>query len=96
MPDNTKKKELETWLRSIEDSFAALVIPVDTEVAKKCGDMRAYAQAKGHNISVVDGLPAATGSTYKLTLVTRNEKDISGYLHRDSKPLGLVSPFILY
>ncbi len=77
LPDNTKKKDLEAWLRSIEDSFAALVILVDAEVAKKWGDMRASAQTRGHNISVVDGLPAATCSTYKLILVTRNEKGFS-------------------
>ncbi len=77
LPDNLKKKDLGTWLRSIEDSFAELIIPVDAEVAKKWGDMRAYAQAKGHNISVVDGLLAATCSTYKLTLVTRNENDFT-------------------
>ncbi len=32
LPENIKKKDLEAWLRSIEDSFAALVIPVDAEV----------------------------------------------------------------
>ncbi len=77
LPDNTKKKDLETWLRSIEDSFAELIIPVDAEVAKKWGAMRASAQAKGYNISVVDGLLAATCSTHRLTLVTRNEKDFT-------------------
>ncbi len=77
MPDNTKKKDLEAWLRSIEDSFAELIIPVDAEVAKKWGAMHASAQAKGHNINVVDGLLAATCRTYKLTLVTRNEKDFT-------------------
>ena len=68
-------KDLKTWLRSIEDNYADLIIPVDAEVAKKWGDMRASVQAMGHNISVVDGLLAATCSTYNLTLVTRNEKD---------------------
>ena len=77
LPDNEKKKDLETWLESIEASFAELIIPVNAEVAKKWGDMHASAQAKGHNISVLDGLLAATCSTYKLTLVTRNEKDFT-------------------
>ncbi len=77
MPDDTKKKDLKNWLRSIEDSFAELIIPVDAEVAKKWGAMRASAQARGYNISVVDGLLAATCSTYRLTLVTRNEKDFA-------------------
>jgi toxin FitB len=39
--------------------------------------MRAAAKGKGQSLSVVDGLIAATCSTYKLTLVTRNEKDFS-------------------
>ncbi len=77
LPDNPQKKDLEIWLRSIEDSFSELIIPVDAEVAKKWGAMCAFAQAKGRNISVVDGLLAATCSTYKLTLVTRNEKDFT-------------------
>ncbi len=39
--------------------------------------MSACAQAKGHKISVADGLLAATSSIYKLTLVARNEKDFT-------------------
>ncbi len=77
LPDNTKKKDLETWLRSVEDSFAELIIPVDTEIAKKWGALRASAQTRGYTISVVDGLLAATCSTYRLALVTRNEKDFT-------------------
>ena len=75
LPDNTKKKDLAIWLRSMEDGFCESIIPVNAEVAKKWGEMRASAQAKGQHISVVDGLLAATCSIYKLTLVTRNEKD---------------------
>ncbi len=77
LPDDRKKKDLETWLSSIEESYAELIIPVEAEVAKEWGDMRASAQVKGHKISVVDGLLAATSSIYKLTLVTRNEKDFT-------------------
>ncbi len=54
-----------------------MIIPVDAEIAEKWGDMRASAQAKGYNISVVDGRPAATCSTYKLNLAARNEKGFS-------------------
>lgn len=77
LPDNAKKKDLEAWLRSIEESYAELIIPVDEVAARIWGDMRAAAQVRGQNLSVVDGLLAATCSTYKLTLVTRNEKDFS-------------------
>lgn len=77
LPDDKKKKDLQAWLSSIEDSFAELILPVDELVAKKWGDMRALLQAKGFTIGVVDGLLAATCYTYKLTLVTKNEKDFS-------------------
>ncbi len=33
LPDNTKKKDLEIWMRSIVDNFAELIIPVDAEIA---------------------------------------------------------------
>jgi toxin FitB len=77
LPDNAKKKDLEAWLRNIEESYAEVIIPVDEVAARRWGDMRAAAKGKGQSLSVVDGLIAATCSTYKLTLVTRNEKDFS-------------------
>lgn len=77
LPDNAKKKDLEAWLKSIEESYAELIIPVDEEVASRWADLRAAAQVRGQSLSVVDGLLAATCSTYMLTLVTRNEKDFS-------------------
>jgi toxin FitB len=77
LPDNAKRKDLEAWLKSIEESYAELIIPVDEEVASRWADLRAAAQVRGQSLSVVDGLLAATCITYMLTLVTRNEKDFS-------------------
>lgn len=77
LPDKAKKNNLEDWLRSIEHSFADIIVPIDEKIAGKWGQMRAAAQARGNSLSVIDGLLAATCEVYELILVTRNGKDFA-------------------
>jgi len=75
LPENAKRNDLEDWLRSIENSFNDMIIPIDEKIAGRWGEMRAAARARGNSLSVIDGLLAATCDIYELILVTRNEKD---------------------
>ena len=75
LPDGKQKKEINAWLKQIENSYADLIIPVDEKVAARWGEMRALLQSSGITINVVDGLLAATCKVYGLSLVTRNDKD---------------------
>ena len=55
-----------------------LVIPVDIELCRCWGNLRAELQAMGKPISAQDSWIAATALRYDLVLVTHNEKDFSG------------------
>lgn len=75
LPDGRQKKEIITWLKQIENSYADLIIPIDEKVTARWGETRALLQSSGITINVVDGLLAATCQVYSLSLVTRNDKD---------------------
>ncbi len=87
LPDGNKKKDLTTWLDLVVKGFDSRVLPVHNDVCVVWGKMRANAQKKGLNLSVIDGLLAATCAVYKLTFVTRNTKDV------DFTGIGIVSPW---
>ena len=69
----------EKWLGDIlantEDGH---VLPVDTAVARKWGEMTAAAQLQGRTLAIVDALLAATALVHELTVVTRNARDFDG------------------
>jgi tRNA(fMet)-specific endonuclease VapC len=69
----TKRREqLELRLRSY------LVIPVDIELCRVWGAIRAEQQAKGMPISTNDAWIAATARRHSLALVTHNPKHFAG------------------
>lgn len=86
LPESAKRKDLEDWLRSIENNFNEMIIPIDEKIAGKWGEMRAAARAGGNSLSVIDGLLAATCDIYELILVTRNEKDFEATGIRINNP----------
>lgn len=51
------------------------VIPVTDEIARRSGELRGRLRARGATRTQADMLIAATASTHRLTLVTRNEAD---------------------
>ncbi len=71
--DPAKAMALERWLRQVEAAFGGRVLGIDTAVADRWGFMGAV-----RPIPVIDGLLAATAVTHRLTLVTRNDRDIAG------------------
>ena len=71
--DRERAEVLERWLGQVEAAFGTRVLGVDNAVADQWGRMSAI-----RPIPVIDGLLAATAVTNRLTLVTRNDRDVAG------------------
>ena len=71
--DPEKAAVLERWLGQVEAAFGTRVLAVDNAVADQWGRMSAV-----RPIPVIDGLLAATAVINRLTLVTRNDRQITG------------------
>lgn len=71
--DADKAMALERWLGQVEVAFGGRVFGIDNAVADRWGRMAAV-----RPIPVIDGLLAATAVVNDLTLVTRNDRQVSG------------------
>ena len=80
-----KARKLEHWLQSIIEDFDDRLLVVDRNVADVWGSMTVK-----RTLPLVDGLMAATAIAHKLTLVTRNTKDI------DNSGASLLNPFVQF
>jgi hypothetical protein len=73
-----KRLALQLWVdEELTARFAARLIPIDFSVAQKWGEMQAKAEKQGLPIPAIDGLIAASGLAYNLTVVTRNVQDMA-------------------
>jgi toxin FitB len=64
---------LEAWLEEIATAFGDRILPIDGAVADEWGRMSAL-----RPVPVVDGLLVATARAHRMTLVTRNARDVEG------------------
>ena len=71
--DRQRAVALERWLHEVERGFGDRVLPVDARVADAWGKINAIGP-----IPAVDGLLAATATTYDLTLVVRDAEQVEG------------------
>ena len=71
--DPTQAHILGRWLDDLSVFYADRLLPVDLAVANEWGRLRAL-----RSVPVVDALIAATARVHRLTLVTRNVKDVAG------------------
>lgn len=71
--DPEKASALERWHGRVESAFGRRVFTVDNAVAGQWGRKSAV-----RSIPVIDGLLAATAVTNRLTLVTRNDRQVAG------------------
>ena len=71
LKDPEMAESLQHWLRGIETFFADHVIGINTAIAMDWGAIN-----DGRSLPVIDSLLAATARVRKLTLVTRNVRDI--------------------
>lgn len=76
LPDSKKKKELENWLIKLESRFEERLLPIDTEVARKWGQVQGELEQKGEPMPSIDALIASTALVHNLAIVTRNGKDM--------------------
>ncbi|MSP75128.1 MAG: type II toxin-antitoxin system VapC family toxin [Rhodospirillaceae bacterium] len=81
--DPSKAEALETWLASVDVAFEGRILPIDRAVAEEWGRMSGQ-----RPVSTVDGLLAATAKVHRLTLVTRNERDVMGLGAKVLNPFG--------
>lgn len=72
-----RKMFLQKWLaRNVIERFGDRVLPVTTEVCERWGELQAQMERKGKPMPSIDGLIAATALHHRLTIVTRNVKDM--------------------
>jgi toxin FitB len=71
--DSVKAKALESWLTQVDAAFGDRVLAIDRTVTDEWGRMSAL-----RPIPVIDGLLAATAKVHRMTLVTRNDANVSG------------------
>lgn len=77
LPASAKKDQLQSWLdNDLILRFENRIVPIDQKVARMWGKILAQAEKKGRQIPAIDGLIAATGFVYDMTVVTRNVSDM--------------------
>ena len=64
---------LEEWIARLTSLYGERILPVTLEVAQTCGKISAV-----RPIPPEDGLMAATALVHRLTLVTRNVRNVAG------------------
>ena len=73
LPGGRKRRQLEAMFEMLPDRFQSRVYPVDYAVAVEFGEI----QAKSGPPASLDTLIAATAIVHRLTLVTRNIRDMA-------------------
>ena len=69
--DTAAADRLGIWVDGIETTFADRVLPVDMAVARFWGELSA-----SRSLPAIDTLIAATAMVHRLSLVTRNGRDV--------------------
>ena len=75
LSESQRKRELQSWLQTIERYYSDRILSVDLEIVRIWGEITATAQKSGKIIAVSDGLIAATALRHGLHIVTRNTSD---------------------
>ena len=70
-----RKRELQSWLQTIECFYSDRILAIDLEIVRIWGEITATAQKSGKIISLSDGLIAATALRHGLHILTRNISD---------------------
>ena len=79
LPQGRRREELRARLDQVmRPWFAGRILPVTEQIAELWGTLSAAQRQQGRQITMADGLIAATALEHNLTLVTRNVKDFEG------------------
>jgi predicted nucleic acid-binding protein len=85
--DRAAADGLAQWLDSLVERFGDRLLPIDTAVANRWGELNVP-----DPVPTVDGLLAATALVHDLTLVTRNVRDVATTGVRWLDPFTDLSP----
>jgi hypothetical protein len=78
--DGKAKRALEAWLANdLPQRFSGRIIDIDRQIADAWGELMASARRRGLALHVMDGFLAATAIARRLTLATRNVKDLAPF-----------------
>jgi predicted nucleic acid-binding protein len=75
LPEGKKRRRLSKELRFLQQDYRDRIIAYDEATAIEWGRLYAEAKRKNRRLSLEDSLIEATALNYRLTVVTRNEKD---------------------
>jgi len=88
LPQGKRRTELREWFDGVMRTwFQGRILPVTENIAEHWGTLTAEQRLRGRQITMADGLIAATALEHGLTVVTRNMKDFAGL------GVGVVNPW---
>lgn len=77
LTDPMRAKRLKTWVEhDLQERFAGRILPITLAIATTWGDLQGQGERKGTPVPAIDGLIVATALVEKMTVVTRNTKDM--------------------
>lgn len=80
--DAASAEVLDRWLHELAADYAGRILPIDQAIAEQWGRFNVP-----DPLSMLDSLLAATASVHRMTLVTRNLKDV------ERTGVGCLNPF---
>ena len=75
LADGKRKRELRSWLQTIETTYRDRLLPIDVETCRIWGELTAAAIRKGRTLPASDALIAASARQHGLYVMTRNTAD---------------------
>ena len=90
LPASKRRNELTEWLADLDEQFGDRKLPFCAKTAENWALITRDLESQGKSMPVIDSLICATAQYYKMTLVTRNTKDLGAV------PLARHSSMLLF
>lgn len=75
IPNSKKKEDLGRWLIQLQKRFDDRIIPIDSDISLKWGQVQGELEKNGKSMPSIDALIVCTALVHNLIIVTRNAKD---------------------
>jgi toxin FitB len=76
LPNSKKKEELGKWLLQLQKRFENRILPINSEIVFKWGQIQGELEQNGKSMPSIDALIACTGLVHNLIIITHNGKDM--------------------